>query len=60
MLARWGEIPAAQANFDVHEEGEEEGEDLDQFSDGDDDDDDESEEEKNLSGSDLEDEVDGL
>lgn len=67
LLARWGEIPADKANFDVEEvDNEDEG--YDEGSDDDDDDDsDESSDDdgnqtakKKVTGSDLEDEVDGL
>lgn len=71
LLARWGEIPADKANFDVEEvDNEDDGYDISDDDDDDDDDsdDDSSEEEvsnhrgykKPVPGADLDDEVDGL
>ena len=68
LLARWGEIPADKANFDVEEvDNEEEGYDIEGSNDDDDNDSDESSEDegnhnakKKVAGSDLEDEVNGL
>lgn len=71
LLARWGEIPADKANFDVEEvDNEDDGYDISDDDDDDDDDSDEDSSEEEVSnhrgykkpvpGADLDDEVDGL